>query len=68
MDTTAIIVMGMILNHSCPPFKLIILLCNDTNTIIFYNNLDMHSTYAYLIIDNLRNDVSIVKSLIISYV
>ena len=60
--------MGMILNHSCLPFKLIILLYNDTNTIIFYNNLDMHSTYAYLIIDNLRNDVSIVKSLIISYV
>ena len=31
MDATTIIVMGIILNHSCVSFKLIILLNNNTN-------------------------------------
>ena len=35
MDTTTITVMGMILNHSCLSFKLIILLNNTTNDISY---------------------------------
>ena len=34
MDATTIIVMGMIINHSCVSFKLIILLNNNTNDIL----------------------------------
>ena len=50
MDATTIIVMGMILNHSCVSFKFIILTILQ---MIFYNNLNMHNTFANLIRLNL---------------